>query len=294
MRFDGKMFAAKIEEELKARVEGMRIKPKLTIVMMGEDEGSRIYVAMKKKVGERVGIGVEVKRVESPEGVRGGLKDAGRDGSLAGLMVQLPLLRSTSLAGQVIALTKEETEETLRLIPLSKDVDGLNPENLALLQSGEPYSAYGYEGARQAFVPATVKAVEKILDEAFRYTSKDIDENLKVAVVGAKGMVGRGVAMRMRRFGMEIGEFESGDDLKELNKYEVVISVVGQAGLINPEMVKDQVIAIDVGFPQGDFDPEVEGKAEFFTPVPGGVGPVTVVSLLENVVLAVENAEELA
>ncbi len=174
------------------------------------------------------------------------------------MLVQLP----------IVGAGKKETEEILGLIPLDKDVDGLNPSS--------------------KFVPAVVRAVEKILDE-IKVTPMN-----SVAVVGAKGMVGRRLVSSIKYLGFrEIGEFDLGDDLKKLRNYWVVISATGQAGLIKPEMVRDGVVAIDLGYPKGDFDPSassgqvpISEKAKFFTPVPGGVGPVTVVCLYENLALA--------
>lgn len=167
-----------------------------------------------------------------------------------GVMVQLP------------------SDEDLSLIDPYKDVDGLNPNS--------------------EFVPATVKAVEKILDQAYRETEKDIDENLKIAVVGSKGNVGRALVERMKRFGIEPGEFDLGDDLNQLIDYSVIISAVGKESLIRDEMVMKGAVCIDVGFPKGDFDHEIKNKALFWTPVPGGVGPVTVICLFENLVMAAE------
>ena len=108
--------------------------------------------------------------------------------------------------------------------------------------------------------------------------------DLKVGVVGSEGQVGKRLVDRFSKLGFEVLGFDVGDDLKALKKCGVIISATGQAGLIKQEMVKDGVIAIDLGFPVGDFDSSVAEKASFFTPVPGGVGPVTVVSLFENLV----------
>lgn len=165
-----------------------------------------------------------------------------------GVMVQLP------------------SKEDLSLIWPQKDVDGLNPQ-------------------KSDFVPAVVRAVGKILRVAEKEKCLvETASKSKVAVVGAKGSVGRGMVKYLRFLGSEVGEFDAGDDLKQLVDFEVVISAVGKPGLIKPEMVREGVVAIDVGYPKGDFDEGVKEKAAFWTPVPGGVGPVTVVSLLENIV----------
>lgn len=167
-----------------------------------------------------------------------------------GVMVQLP------------------SDEKLNLIKPEKDVDGLNPKS--------------------DIVPATVKAIEKVLDVALRELELDIDDKLKIAIVGARGNVGRPLLERMERYGMAVTGFDLGDDLSGLKDYKIIISCTGQAGLIKAEMVSKDFVGIDVGYPEGDFSEDAIEKAAFMTPVPGGVGPLTVVSLLENVVMAAE------
>lgn len=268
MKFDGVALAAEIEDKLKKRVVEMKKKPRLVIFVVKGNMGSDKYVAMKRMVAERVGIEVEVREMEdSLEKIKAEMK---RVGEVDGVMIQMP----------IGSLKDRESEEILRLIPLEKDVDGLNPENIELIESGE-----------QSFVPATVKAVEKILDYAYSQLEKDIDESMRVAVVGARGMVGRPLVMRLKRFGVEVGEFDLGDDLSGVGEYEVIISCTGKEGLIKKEMVKKGAICIDVGFPKADFESGLEGWVDFWTPVPGGVGPMTVVSLLGNVIIAALQAE---
>lgn len=258
--FDGGEFAKKMEEELREVVEDVG-KKKLVIFWVGDDRSSEIYVKKKKEMGERIGVDVEVKRVGVEELVEG-IKMVCADKKIDGVMVQLP----------IPGLSKEEERRVLDLIAVSKDVDGLTSENLRLIETGE-----------QIFVPATVKAVGKIVDEAIREVGLDI-ERMRVAVVGSIGNVGRPLVNQLKRFGFEVGEFEKNDDLSGLREFDVVVSCVGEAGLIQKDMVKGGVVAIDVGFPSGDFDTRVREKASFLTPVPGGVGPVTVACLMENVV----------
>ena len=256
MTFEGVSFAKRIESELEKRVLEMGRKPRLVIFWVGDNQSSEKYVAKKKELGERIGIEVVVERVEVAKlesGIRKVVSEAD------GVMVQLP----------IPGMSRDEAQKVIDLIPIEKDVDGLTGENLKLIATGE-----------QEHLPATVKAVGKIMDEAIRETELDI-EKMKVAVVGSRGVVGQPLVSQLKRFGFEIGEFDEGDELK-LSDFDVVISATGREGLIKPEMVKDGVVGIDVGFPKGDFDPAVEKKAGFFTPVPGGVGPVTVVCLFEN------------
>ena len=150
-------------------------------------------------------------------------------------------------------LDKETDDFLINKIDLRKDIDGL--------RKGSP------------FKPAVVRAVLEILP------TKD-----NVVVVGAKGQVGSRLVKELGAVGMDRKNF----DPSTLLGADVIISCTGQAGLIKPEMVKEGVVAIDVGYPKGDIDPGVALKARFFTPVPGGVGPVTVACLMENLVESIQ------
>lgn len=166
---------------------------------------------------------------------------------------ELRIKKLEDFDGVIIQLPVKDMS-ILKQIPVEKDVDGLNEKS--------------------GFLPAAVRAVEHILD--FTYNILDL-RGARIAVVGARGMVGRRVVKQF-----QITGFDKGDDLQKLIDFDVVISATGAAGLITENMVKEGVVAIDLGFPKGDFDKKVEGKAVFFTPVPGGVGPVTIACLYEN------------
>jgi methylenetetrahydrofolate dehydrogenase (NADP+)/methenyltetrahydrofolate cyclohydrolase len=172
-----------------------------------------------------------------------------RDKTIHGMMIQLPL------PGKL----REKTEDILQHIPASRDVDGLRESS--------------------PFVPATARAVLSILDEAKKHVKVGPDDY--VVVVGANGMVGKSVVSELTKAGFEVGS-----ELSEAKNAKVLISATGSPGIIGPEHVKKGAIVIDVGSPRGDVAHKVYKKAGFITPVPGGVGPVTVVSLLENLVEA--------
>lgn len=265
MVFEGRKKAGEIEIDLKKRVADLGRKPVLAILWVGDNQASAKYIENKKGLGERIGVEVRVERVEAGE-LEDRLEKLVDDKNIDGVMVQLPVPR----------MEKDKVDEILKIIPVDKDVDGLSSENLRLIATGE-----------QEFLPATVMAVGKIMDEAIREVGLDI-ERMKVAVVGSKGMVGKPLVSQLKRFGFEVGEFDLGDGL-ELGRYDVVISATGQTGLIKKSMVKKGVVAIDVGFPKGDFEAGIDEVASFVTPVPGGVGPMTVVCLFENLVRSVEN-----
>lgn len=246
MIFDGRVLAGEIEADL--RESGKLLGKSLLILQCdGSNQESR-YVQLKREMGERLGVKVRVEVLRDKGELVGMIAGAREDG----ILVQLPIQGSTL----------KETEEVLSAIPVKKDIDGLN--------------------SRSDFWPAVVSAVEKILEAI---PAGSVLAGAGVAVVGAKGFVGRRLVRHLRELGWQVGEFDKGDGLEGLKNYEVVISATGQADLIKPEMVMDGVVAIDLGYPKGEFNPTVVEKASFFTPVPGGVGPVTVVSLFENLAL---------
>ncbi len=240
MIFDGRAEAKKIEEELRA--SGRLAGKSLLILQCDGNEKESTYVRLKREMGEKLGVEVKVELLNNKDEVGERLKAVTEDG----VLVQLPILG----AG------REETEEILSLIPVEKDVDGLNP--------------------RSNFKPAAVLAVLRILKIA------RVPEGTRIGVVGAEGMVGRRLMRDLGLAGYSCLGFDLGDDLKGLLACDTIVSAVGTAGLITPEMVRERIVAIDLGFPKGDFDPKVVEKASFFTPVPGGVGPFTIVSLYQN------------
>jgi methylenetetrahydrofolate dehydrogenase (NADP+)/methenyltetrahydrofolate cyclohydrolase len=185
-------------------------------------------------------------------------------------MVQLPLPKEF--------LQGRDEKELLKFIDSQKDVDGLN-----------------YAHKPSTFVPAAVKAVISVLED------ENISvENKKVVVVGASDLVGKPVSEELKKMGAEVTVIDSKtEDVKEKTlEADILISATGVPGLITGEMVKVGVIVIDVGAEKvdgkvvGDVDFEsVEPKASRITPVPGGVGPMTVISLMENVVEAIRKSD---
>ncbi len=254
MIFDGRAEAKKIEEKLTA--SGRLLGKSLLILsceagsrFAGQEKESN-YVRLKREMGERLGVRVKVKVLRKKEEVREVL---GKKIDESGVLVQLPILG----AG------REETEEILTAIPVEKDVDGLN--------------------SASSFQPAVVRAVLRILKMA------GVEEGRRIGVVGAEGLVGRRLMRDLGGAGYSCLGFDLGDDLAGLLACETIVSATGVANLIQPEMVRarrfggrEGIVAIDLGYPKGEFSVEVSKKASFFTPVPGGVGPMTVICLFEN------------
>lgn len=254
--FDGKKFAQEREEILKKRVEGLKIKPRLASVLVGSNPASVLYINLKKRAASRVGVEFVVFKLKG--GVGGGeviklIEKLNLDKKVNGIMVQLPL--PLSLRGR--------TRSILNTIDPQKDVDGLTKSS--------------------SFMPAAVRAVKSILE----FATKDLAYfGKKAGVVGAKGMVGEKVCLMLEEKGYKVTrcDKETRDLYAKLNGVDLVIGVTGVPGLIKGEMIKEGCIAIDVGSPKGDFDKSVFGRAGFVTPVPGGVGPVTILCLFENLV----------
>lgn len=258
--FDGRVFAEEKKEELKIVVAGLKsrgVSPHLASILIGNDEASALYVSLKKKAAEK--IGAELDPYYLPENVK--LSDVlmlidslNTDENIHGIMVQLPI------PGEL----GQHKEEIIGAIDPKKDVDGLKDDS--------------------HFLHPTSKAATDILHEAEKELK--LDGKGTVAVVGSTGMVGTPLVKELKNEGYKVLEADGKtENISSITKgADIVVSATGAPSLIRQEMVKEGVIVIDIGSPHGDFDPEVEKKAAFFTPVPGGVGPVTIACLLENLI----------
>lgn len=243
---DGKKEAEKIAVFLE---ESERLLGKSLLILQcdGHIEEST-YVRLKREMGERLGVLVTVSFAKNKEELKEMIEEANGDETVDGVLVQLP----------IAGATKEETEQILYTIKPSKDIDGLNPKS--------------------KFIPAVVRAVEH-LTEIF-----NIDEEQTIAVVGALGNVGKRLVERLKVLGYQVTGLDKGDNLLELKKFDVVIGATGVENLITEEMVDSGFVGIDLGYPKGDFSRGAFEKALMITPAPGGVGPLTVVSLFENLI----------
>lgn len=258
--FDGKAFARKREDELYHAVAKLPKRPTMATIIVGDDPASKLYVRLKKEAAERVGVQMDIYEYPdniSKEALVTNINHLNADKTLHGIMIQLPLPDHM----------KEETDHIVHHISREKDVDGMREDS--------------------PFMPATVRAVISILDQAKKHI--EIAPDAYIVVVGAKGEVGSKLVEVLSRSDYEVGGLDKDTDeesfIKETLSARVIISATGSEAIIRGEHVREGTIVIDVGSPKGDviFD-EVKHKAGFITPVPGGVGPVTVVSLLENLV----------
>lgn len=254
--FDGRAFAREIEERVRLDVERMRVKPKVASILVGGDPASVTYSRLKQAAAERVGIQFEIVKLEKSSNqasiIKQKIEELGERKDVDGLMVQLPV---PGLQGVTL-------KEVLSMIPLSKDVDGLRWEESNI-------------------TPATVRAILLILEKMVLDYKLRIGD-AKIVVVGARGSVGRPLVNRLKKRSEEVVELDLGDNLGRVKEGKVVVSCTGQPGLITGEMVTAGVMAIDVGSPSGDMTLGVYEKASVYVPSPGGVGPVTIASLLAN------------
>jgi len=281
MIFDGKRFAKTIEDMVREKVSVMAVKPKIVSILVGDDPASALYTRSKLEVATRVGIEFEIEKLDSrfqiPELVEF-VRKTGERGDVTGVMVQLPL--PERLRGR--------TSKLLEMIPLEKDVDGMR---------------YPESGVKPATVCAILTICESIANNQYPIINNQTNSNNQIVqnfwkklfvVVGARGAVGRPLVHFLRERGVEVIEVEwdtpRDEVVQKCKNAQILISCVGKAGLVTGEMVGDPsassgqggVVAIDVGSPKGDMTQEVYEKASIAVPVPHGVGPVTIVCLMQN------------
>ncbi len=261
--FDGRTFAAKKEIEIRDKIYRLNKTPRLVSILIGEDPASKLYVSLKQKAAGRVGAKVIIKKFPpntvSMSRYIDTIKKLNEDKAVDGIMIQLPLPPKL----------KPMTTKLINLIAPEKDVDGL--------QDDSPY------------LHPTSKAVIEIINYAKSLLPNAYPLLPSIAVVGSTGMVGKPLVRQLKKLGYKTVECDSSTkNLKACTiKSDILVSATGKPGIIRGEMVKKGSIVIDVGSPQGDvLFSEVVKKAAFITPVPGGVGPVTITCLLENLILA--------
>lgn len=255
MIVDGRAIAQKIKGELVLKFKTQPVT-RLDVIMVGEDPASLKFVEIKERFG--AAVGVEVRRHEFPEAVLREdlielLNRLAIDDKSGGIIIQLPLPAHLN------------ADELIKLIPPAKDVDALAPESRVL--------------------PPVAGAVAEILT-----LQKVKLSGTRAVVVGRGRLVGMPVSIWLTQAGANVIVADSKtSNLPELlSTADLIVTGVGKPHLIKPQMLKDEVVLIDAGTSEaagelaGDADPTCAAKCSIFTPVPGGVGPITVAKLFEN------------
>ena len=266
MILDGKKIAEMRQKILKEEIGSSGLSPRLATVIVGNDPASQMYIRMKHRACEQVGIGSV--GIELPEDATTGqvleaVTQMNNDDDIHGILVQLPLPKYV------------DSERVIAAVRPDKDVDGFNPFNLGLLFSGRP-----------RFVPCTPKGIMTLLAEY-----KIELAGTRAVVIGRSIDVGRPMAALLTNADatVTVCHSKTKDLTNELNRADILVSAVGKAHFITREMVKPGAVVIDVGINQlngklvGDVDfAAVKDIASAITPVPGGVGPMTIATLMEN------------
>jgi methylenetetrahydrofolate dehydrogenase (NADP+)/methenyltetrahydrofolate cyclohydrolase len=273
---DGKSVAAAVRGEVKERVAGLAARgvvPGLATVLVGDDPASHIYVGNKERACEDVGMrsfGHRLPAATAESELIGLVRELGRRRDVHGILVQLPLPRPLDARRVIEALVPE------------KDVDGLHPVNQGRLLAGEP-------GLR----PCTPLGVIRLIDATGLALS-----GRHAVVVGRSVLVGKPAALLLleRHATVTMCHSRTADLGAEIARADVVVAATGQAGLVRGAWIRPGAVVIDVGMNRdanGKLCGDVEfvaarERAAFITPVPGGVGPMTVAMLLANTVGAAE------
>ncbi len=274
---DGKAIALAVRETVAkeaARLAGERgVTPCLAVVLVGDDPGSRIYVTNKEKAAEKAGIATRDHRLPATtteSEILSLLRTLNDDPQVHGILVQLPL------PGQI------DARRVLEAVSAGKDVDGFHPLNVGLLHMGRP-----------RFVACTPRGIMEML----RY--HDIHPSgLRAVVIGRSNIVGRPMAALLEQANATVTLCHSrtADLAGEVRGADIVVAAIGKPGFVRGDWIKPGAVVIDVGInrtPEGKLTGDVafdEAKtvAGYITPVPGGVGPMTIAMLLANTILAAE------
>jgi len=268
---DGKAVSQKVKEEVRAEIERDGLKVGLAVVIVGNDQASRVYVNNKKKACEVCGIRSFEYALpeETTEKELLDLVDTlNNDPEVNGILVQLPLPEHL------------DSEKVIARISPEKDVDAFHAENVGKIMIGN-----------YAFLPCTPAGVMELIHS----TGTDVSGK-ECVVIGRSNIVGKPMAMLLLHENATVTICHSRTkNLAEVcRRADILVSAVGKADFVTADMVKDGAVVIDVGMNRnaenklcGDvkFD-EVEPKASYITPVPGGVGPMTIAMLMKNTLMA--------
>jgi len=269
MNIDGKLVSKKMREEITLEVEAMKDKniiPGLAVIIVGENPASQSYVRSKQRTCDKLGMYSEKYELEvtiSEEDLLKHIDDLNKNDKIHGILVQLPLPKHIN------------EDKIIEAIDPSKDVDGFHPINVGKLSLGV-----------NCLKPCTPSGMIELLNHY------DIDVEGKEAVIlGRSNIVGKPIALMLleKNATVTICHSRTKNLNSVLKKADIIVVAIGKARFLKPEMVKEGAIVLDVGINRvesglvGDVDYEaVKDKVSYITPVPGGVGPMTITMLMKN------------
>lgn len=279
---DGKKLSEKIQKNLISEVKELKkdgVVPKLAVIVVGDDQASKVYVRNKHKMAQKLGI--ETIDIHFPSSTTEGyllnkINELNYDSSVNAILVQLPL-------------PKQIDESTImNAISPAKDVDGFNSNNLGKLFANENSQTF----EKNYSVPCTPTGIISLLDE---YNISVAGKH--VVIVGRSKIVGRPLsALMLNRDATVTVAHSKTKNLKEItSSADILVSAVGKPNFISADDIKPNAVVIDVGINRvngklvGDVSQNVRNVASYLTPVPGGVGPMTIISLMQQTVKLAKN-----
>ena len=276
IRLDGRLLANHIQQQLRMEVQTLSHTPCLAVVAVGENPASNIYINMKVRAAETTGISTRIHRLEenvTTESLIAFIQDLNCDKFVDAILVQLPLPKHI------------DTNAVIESIDPIKDVDGLTSKNQGGLMTGYP-----------TILPCTPLGCMALIHQA-----RPVLSGLNAVVIGRSRLVGRPLAQLLLNENCTVAQAHSHtQNLMDIcSRADILVSATGVPGLIKRDFVKPGAIVIDVGISKtadgriaGDVDAEqVLGRAGWLTPVPGGVGPMTVAMIMSNMVNIVKHKD---
>jgi len=258
---NSKEIVGKIRKQLKSNIEKRRLKPGLAVILAGKNPGCLVYVKLKQIAAEQLGIRFEkffFPSTASPRKIIGLIKKINKNKNIHGLIVQIPLPK------------KINPDLLVRNISPEKDVDGFGPKT--------------------KFISPVHQAVLKLMEQ-----SKKPFKNKKAVILGNSAIFTQSLKNILVKKGIKteiLYPWKNKLNANKTKKADFLIAALNKPNFVKPSMIKRTAVVIDVGYnrikgkPVGDVDPKVRSKTPWLSPVPGGIGPLTVVYLLKNVYLA--------
>lgn len=272
---DGKKLNKVIAGELRETISVFPSVPKLAIIQVGDNPASNIYIARKQKFAEEIGAQATVKKfpeTSTEVEIISEINSLNADNTVNGIIVQLPIPQHLTIS------------KIIDLIALEKDVDGLSSKNIYKLVRNE-----------ESFVPATALGIGTLLKE-----NGITVEGKNVVVIGRSLLVGKSTALHLMNLGatVTICHSKTKNIIEHTRRADIIVVAVGKAGFLNDDYISEKQVIVDVGINMvdgkvcGDTNIIDQSKLKAISPVPGGVGPMTVASLFQNLVSAYKMQEK--